>query len=97
MIKAFQLLGVELGIGSVTQITEVGKAEAFSIFYLLLKIRVLLPEVEEGIHVSFVGLVKVIADVAGLVLLPYPGTDGISALGVFLEQTLGGHFPGLKA
>ena len=63
-VEFFLFPVVQPGVGGLTEVTEMRETEASALFDLFPKIGILLPEVEEGIHVPLVGLFELLADIA---------------------------------
>ena len=64
------------------------KTEAFSANDFLTEFFILSPEIEEGIQISVIGIVKLITNITGLLLFSYPDADGVSAFGIFFELAI---------
>ena len=73
------------------------ETESFSLLDFSAEFIVLLPQIEEGVHISGIGILEVAADIAGFLFLSHPHADGVSASRGFLKLVLDGSLCGLEA
>ena len=55
------------------------QAEPFAFFHFFPKSGILLIQVKEGVQITGIGILELVADIAGVFLLRDPGADGIAA------------------
>ena len=86
----------EFAVGGFTEVSEVRQAEAFSVYDLIPETSSFFPQIEKGVQVSFISILVLGTDIAGVLFCADPHTDGIFTAFGFFEFSQKRTFSGTK-